>query len=340
MPTLLPKGLSRGDTLGVFSPSVPATQFAPLRSARAHLFLQKNGFRVRKGTLYGKTDGYRSGTIEERANELNEFLRDPTVRCIMSAIGGSNSNSLLPYLDYEAFRKDPKVIVGYSDATAILLALYAKTGIPVFYGPAFVASFGEFPPFVEETYAHFHSMTQAGASHPKPLSFPTEWTDEMIPWEEQDTAKVGRKNSVEFQGSGTFSGRLMGGNLHTLGGIWGSPYMPEIKEGDILLIEDSLKTIATVERGFAFLRANGVFDRVQGVLLGKHELFDDQGTGREPVDVLREVLNGRDMPIVKDFDCCHTHPMLTLPIGADIQVNFDAEEVTVLGPWLQGQVAV
>ena len=81
-------------------------------------------------------------TARERAEELNALLRDPQVRCIMSTIGGSNSNALLPYLDYAAFRRDPKIVVGYSDATAVLLALYAQTGIPTFYGPALVASLG------------------------------------------------------------------------------------------------------------------------------------------------------------------------------------------------------
>lgn len=95
--------------------------------------------------LTGKQDFYRSGSIKELVEELNEFIKNPEVKCIMSAIGGMNSNSLLPYIDYEALRKNPKIIIGYSDVTAILLAIYAKTGITTYYGPAVVASFGEFP---------------------------------------------------------------------------------------------------------------------------------------------------------------------------------------------------
>ena len=75
----------------------------------------------------------------------------------MSTIGGTNSNAILPYIDYEAFKKDPKIVIGYSDATAVLLALYAKTGIPTFYGPALVPSFGEFGPFVDYTY-NYHTF--------------------------------------------------------------------------------------------------------------------------------------------------------------------------------------
>ena len=81
-----------------------------------------HGYQLKTGALSGQSDGYRSGSIEERAEELNALIRNPDVRCIMSTIGGSNSNSLLPYIDYEALTRDPKIIIGYSDATAILLA--------------------------------------------------------------------------------------------------------------------------------------------------------------------------------------------------------------------------
>lgn len=127
-----------------FSASSPVTATAPNRFARAQEFLQSRGFKLQAGNLTLKSDFYRSGTIEERAEEFNQLLRDPNVRCVMSTIGGMNSNALLPYIDYEAIKADPKIIIGYSDTTALLLGIYAKTGLITFYGPALVASFGEF----------------------------------------------------------------------------------------------------------------------------------------------------------------------------------------------------
>ena len=88
------------------------------------------------------------------------------------------------------------------------------------------------------------------------------------------------------------------------------------------------------ERLFAFLKINGIFERVSAVLLGKHELFDDAGTGRRPYDVLLEVLNGQKLPIVKDFDCAHTLPMITMPLGVEIEVDFDTERIRTVQPWL------
>ena len=253
----------------------------------------------------------------------------------MSTIGGSNSNALLPYLDYDALIADPKVIVGYSDATSILLAIHQKTGLVPFYGPALVASFGELPPLVDATFDSFAEMVMAKGATAHTYTLPRFWTDEMIPWEEQDRAKSLQPNGCEFLGAGTVTGRLIGGNLNTMWSIWGSPFMPTICEGDVLLIEDSLKPISTVERLFAFLKINGVFDRVAAVILGKHELFDDKGSGRSPLDVLYEVLDGQEVPIVDGFDSCHTHPMLTVPLGLPITVDFDREQVSISESWVR-----
>lgn len=330
----LPPPLKKGDTLAYFSPSSPATHFAPKRYERARNYLEDKGWNLVSGKLSGQADYYRSGSIQDRANELNELIRNPDIRCIMSTIGGSNSNALLPYIDYQALQRDPKIIIGYSDMTAILLAIYQRIGLITFYGPALVASFGEFPPFVDQTYQYFADLLTARKQKSFSYTLPQIWTDERIDWESQVKSKTAYENQCEFMGKGRFTGRLIGGNLNTMWSIWGSPYMPEILEGDILLIEDSLKSIATVERLFAFLKLNGIFDRVAAVILGKHELFNDAGSGRQPIDVLKEVLNGQDLPIVNGFDCCHTHPMLTMPIGLQICADFDQKQITLIEPWI------
>lgn len=322
--------LKIGDFIGIFSPSSPITYSCPKRFQRAKEYLQNKGFRIMEGSLTGKKDFYRSGTIQERAEELNELIRNPEVRCIMSTIGGMNSNSILPYIDYEAFKRDPKIIIGYSDVTAILLAIYAQTGISTYYGPALVASFGELPPFVDQTYNYFKEVTMDPTICPHGLQMPEYWTDEYINWNTQDRSKEKKENSWITVYEGIARGRVIGGNLNTMQGIWGSKYMPEIKEGDILFIEDSLKDIATIERSFSLLKLNGVFDKISGIILGKHELFNDLNTGRKPYEVLLEVLGDKKLPFMADFDCCHTHPMLTLPIGATIELNASKKKVSII----------
>lgn len=319
--------LNKGDTIAVFSPSSPATVYARKRFERAKEFIRSKGFQVKEGKLTGRSDAYRSGSIKERAEELNELLYDSEVKCIMSAIGGMNSNSILPYIDYEHFKKHPKVIIGYSDMTAILLAIYAKTGIPTYYGPAMVASFGEFPPFVEETFEYFEDVLIKDLVLPFSFKTPKQWTEEFIPWEEQERGKKGEKNQLVTVHGGTARGRLIGGNLNTMQGIWNTEYMPTIQKGDILLIEDSLKEAATIERSFALLKCSAVFDRIGGLILGKHEKFNDLETGRKPYEILKEVMGEVSFPVLAEFDCCHTHPMLTMPIGAVVELNADNQKV-------------
>ena len=320
--------------IGVFSASSPISATVPVRYERGVQYLESKGFHVVNGALCGKKDSYRSGSIRERAAEFNELLYRDDVAILMSAIGGNNTNSILPYIDYDYLKTHPKIIIGYSDTTALLLGIYAKTGLVTFYGPAVAASFGEFPPFVDETYESFSKLLK-GYTLPYFYPMPAFWTDEYLNWSEQSRSKERRENDWLCLREGRVHGRLMGGNLNTMHGIFGTEYMPELRKGDILLIEDSLKDAATVERSFSLMKLAGVFDRVGGLILGKHELFDDCGTGRQPYEILLEVLGDTDIPILADFDCCHTHPMLTLPIGCEIELDAGKKCVTLLEDPLQ-----
>lgn len=331
---LLANKLNVGDSIAVFSPSSPATVTAQKRYLRGKHYLEQKGFKVVEGELTGKRDFYRSGSIKERANELNSLIHNKDVKCIMAAIGGMNSNSLLPYIDYEELKKNPKIIIGYSDVTALLLGIYAKTGLITYYGPAMVASFGEFSPFVDWTYDYFMNILMGKVDIPYSPLMPSSWTDEYINWETQDASKKPCHNEWITLNSGRVSGRLIGGNLNTIQGIWGSEYMPQINEGDILLIEDSLKDAATIERSFSLLKLNGVFDKIGGLILGKHELFDDCGTGKKPYEILQEVMGIVDFPILAEFDCCHTHPMITMPIGCKVELDSERKIVTIIDEFI------
>ncbi len=317
-------------TVGVFSSSSPISATVPVRYNRGKEYLVSKGIRVIDGALFRKQDHYRSGSIKERADEFNQLLYNDEVQVLMAAIGGYNTNSILPYIDYEYLKQHPKIIIGYSDTTALLLGIYAKTGLVTFYGPALASSFGEFPPFVDMTFDNFKAIVCDGVKLPYEYKMPPVWTDEFINWSQQDRGKAEYTNSYVSVTSGICKGRLIGGNLNTMSGFFGTEYMPEIREGDILLIEDSLKDACTIERSFSMLKLAGVFDRIGGIILGKHEKFDDNGTGRKPYEILEEVLNGCRIPFLAEFDCCHTHPMLTMPIGCQVELDATNKKITLL----------
>lgn len=328
------KHLKKGDKIGIFSPSAPAVVTATLRYQRAKAFMEEKGFVIIEGELTGQSEVYRSGTPKARAEELNKLLRNPDIKMIMSTIGGTNSNSLLPYIDYEAFKNNPKLVVGYSDATAVLLALFAKTGITTYYGPALIPSFGEFEPLVNYTYHYFKQYFMEGTKLPYEVPMPPVWSDEAVNWLEKTTEKKLYKNEWITGQEGTVEGRLIGGNLNAMYGFLGSPYFPPIEHGDILLIEDCMKDAAIVEKNFAMLKLHGIFDKVAGIILGKHEGYNDLGTGKQPLDLLIEQLDGIDIPVLADFDTCHTHPMHPIAIGKKVKLDANAKKVICLENWL------
>lgn len=317
-------------TIGIFSSSYPLTAIAPQAARDAADYLESQGFAIRFGALNGKRDFYRSGTIQERAAEFNALLADPEVDCLMASVGGFVSNAILPYIDYDLLREHPKVIVGMSDVTALLLGIYQKTGMTTYYGPNLVTHFAQKPPFLRDTLDSFADVALHRAPRPYAYSKPEVYSDALTNWSEPVTAKAPRVNRWRTVQGGAATGRLIGGNLNTITGIMGSPYMPEIREGDILFLEDTEKWAAYSERYYSMLLLCGVFDRVGGIILGKHRQYDDQGTGRTQEDILLEVLHGRRLPILADVDCGHTIPMLTLPIGATVRLDADRQEIVLL----------
>lgn len=327
--------LKKGDTIAFFSPSAPGTATAPLRFKRAKKFLESKGFNLLPGNLTGEKDGYRSGNARQRADELNELISNPDVDCIISTIGGINSNSLIPYIDYDAFKESPKIIIGHSDVTSILLAIFAKTGITTFYGPALIHSFGEFPPFLDMTWACFENVLLERQSLPYTYRMPDHWTDDFINWEQKTKDKTPNKNQWITINKGQVEGRIIGGTLNAMSTILGTEHMPSLNKDTVLFIEDTSKTASYVERLFSLLKTHNYFEKVGGIILGKHEQYDDQNTGKRPHDLLMEIVGETDIPILGEFDCCHTHPCFTLPLGKRIKLDATRQTVSLLEPWIE-----
>ncbi|KRL08127.1 S66 peptidase family protein [Liquorilactobacillus hordei] len=314
--------------IGFYTSSTPITVLSPKRFERAQKFLKEKGVKLIPGSLTGRIDGYRSGSIIERAQEINGLIHNPEVEIIMSTIGGTNTNAVLPYIDYGYLAKHPKIFVGYSDTTALLLAVTTK--VPqcrVLYGPALVSSFGEWEPLVGETWNYFTEVVNLENNAKITLQAPNYWTDEKINWENFEHEKDMTPNKWHYIKEPVLEGRIIGGNLNTMYGLIASEYFPNFTQNDILLIEDSEKDASTVEKNFVMLKLAGVFDNIKGIVLGKHALFDDEGSGKKPIDILQEVLGSKKLPIIYDYDSSHTVPMITTPLGTHVRI--DAETMSV-----------
>ncbi len=171
-------------------------------------------------------------------------------------------------------------------------------------------------------------------SLPYEVPMPKYWSDEPVNWLEKTEDKTLYQNEWITVQEGSAEGTLIGGNLNAMYGSIGTSYFPEIEYGDILLIEDSMKNASIVEKNFAMLKLHGIFDKVGGIILGKHERYDDLGTGKQPADILMEQVDINDIPILAEFDTCHTHPMHPLAIGKKVKLDANTKQVLCLEKWL------
>jgi muramoyltetrapeptide carboxypeptidase len=321
MDLLKPPALRAGDTIGVFTPSVPAHLMFPEKYQHGLDALRRLGFGVIEGELTRArvSEGYRSGSPQDRADEFMRLIRDPRVRGLVATMGGYNSSSLIPYLDFEAIRAHPKVICGYSDLTSLHLAILRFAGVRTFYGPAIVNSFGEWPEMLEETRASFLDAVCDASTAPRTLTPPAGWShhfrDARTEAWRTELRRYHDNPGWRALQAGTASGPAIVANQETLLAAAGTPYFPDL-DGRILVIEQHIADYGVEERSWRQLERIGVFDAIAGLVVGKPERADTQGAPFSYDDLILEIVGTtrarRAFPIVTDFDCGHTHPMLTI----------------------------
>ncbi|HVZ38725.1 MAG TPA: S66 peptidase family protein [Candidatus Kapabacteria bacterium] len=312
-----PRPLQPGATIGIFTPSSPANVWYREKYLHGVRALEVLGFRVVEGSLTARAceQGYRSGTPEERAAEFMELIENSSVDCMMATIGGMNSSSMIPFLDFDVIRAHPKIITGYSDVTSLHLAILAYSGLSTFYGPALVPSFGEWPAPLAETVESFLAATQRHVSGRRRIVPPERWSNHLRDartdaWRNED--RIFRENpGFRTLNPGSVEAPVIVANLNTMLTAAGTAYFPDVT-GAILLIEEMNAPYSLEERSLRHLSLLGVFDRIAGLIIGKPEMPESQGAPFTLDDLVLEVVGRRPYPIVSNFDCSHTHPMLTI----------------------------
>ncbi|HEV2131931.1 MAG TPA: S66 peptidase family protein [Longimicrobiaceae bacterium] len=334
-PLIRPPALEPGDTIGIFTPSSPAHVRFREKYLHGISQLEALGFRVVEGPLTAAQthQGYRSGSPEERAAEFMALILDPEIKALISTIGGDNSASMIPYLDFAAIRAHPKVICGYSDVTSLHLAILAYSGLSTFYGPAVMPSSGEWPEMLSGTRDSFLDAVHRHRSGSRRLQPPLRWSDQFrdagaSAWKEEPR-RFEPNPGWRALAPGQASAAVVVANLATLCRNAGTPHFPELA-GTILLVEEMDAPLAREEAGLRQLQLMGVFDELAGLIIGKPESFSAQGASFGYDDLVLEIVGERPYPIVSNFDCGHTHPMLTLAQMTRISLTTtDAHEVSV-----------
>lgn len=254
--------IEKGSTIGVFSPSWIITNEAPEASAHAEEYIRSQGLYVKRGKLWGRADAYRTGLPKERADEFNTLLRDNEVDILMASVGGIVTNGMLPYIDYKYYADNPKPVVGMSDVTALLMALYAKTGVPTYYGSNFVTSYERLSPYRDIAWKSLCNVLNFEESYE--YIIPEYYSDDVIDWKQELSKEKQVPNKLITLSGGRVRGRLIGGNLYTISGIWGTPFMPQIRPGDILFVEDTEEWAGSLERTLAQMKLSRFYRAVIG----------------------------------------------------------------------------
>lgn len=312
MRILKPKAIKPGDVIGVIAPaSAPTSQEKIDKGAE---YLEGLGYRVRLGKNVRALRGFLAGSDEQRVNDLNEMFADKQVKAIIAVRGGYGTPRLLPLIDYSLIRRNPKILVGYSDLAALQLAVFRKTGLVSFSGPMVaVEMFKGIDPFTEE---HF-------------------W--KMITY----TGKLGRVHSPELRPvalhhSGKSSGLLLGGNLSLITSLAGTPYLPSFK-GSILYLEEIEEECYRFDRMMNHLKLMGILKDAKGILIGELTDVKPSDTTKPYLtaeEVLIDYLSPLRKPVLKGLAYGHIARKLTMPVGIHARMN--ASERTL--EFLEGAV--
>lgn len=314
---LLPPALNKGDTVGLVSPSSASSERLSLQLARE--VMEALGFKVKTGAHYDARRGHLAGTDAERAGDLNAMFADREVRAIICVRGGSGAARLLPLLDYARIRANPKVLLGYSDITALHCAIQAKTGLVTFHGQIGAGSWNRFN--VDQFDRLFFK---------RELMQYTNVSD-------SDGELVPRNNRTLTLRGGTARGELVGGNLTVLTALAGSPYLPDFKD-KILFLEDVAEAPYRIDRMFSTLKLMGALDQVAGFIFGEcSDCTPGDGYGSLTLDqILDDYILPLKIPAYRGAMIGHIKEQFIVPVGGRVEMDADAGSFRLLEPVFSG----
>jgi muramoyltetrapeptide carboxypeptidase len=333
---VVPPRVMPGDTVAVVSPASDAVGRYPHRAERGRAFLERLGLQVTFMPNSARTDGWVSSRAADRVADIHAAFADPRVTVVLAGIGGNHCNQLLPLLNWELIRANPKVFQGYSDISVLHWAMARHAGLRTFYGPALIPELGEWPEPLAYTAAGLRSAWFGDG--PIALASATEWTEERVDWGGEDRIAPRRRRLEQNAGwtwprRGTASGWIFGGCLETI--CWhlkGSRSWLDL-DGAVLFLETSEEapSPAHVDAYLTDLEQLGVFSRAAALLVGR-----PAGYTPSSMSILERVLVERTaaagIPVVSNIDCGHTDPMSTLPLGAWITVDGESRRLTCTEP--------
>ncbi|MFA5729793.1 MAG: LD-carboxypeptidase [Candidatus Paceibacterota bacterium] len=297
-----PKKLKIGDTIGVIAPSRPINEKEILPCIK---ILENRGFKVKLGKNLYKKSYYSAGSAKERASDLNAMFKDKKVKAIMCASGGAASNQLLDLIDYESIKNNPKIFIGYSDITVLLLAIYSKTGLITFHGP------------------NLHSLKKLDKKA-------EEFLFEILTEKKKEYVFPGK---IEIIKKGKARGILIGGNIHLSNSLLGTKYTPTYNK-KIWFWEDLGESPASLDLKLNQFKLSGNLKNISAMIIGNLSDCIDKKHKEDnrPInEIILELTKEYNFPIIKVTYFGHNvSNFYTFPIGVMSEIDTKTSEFRII----------
>lgn len=286
---ILPPRLRQGDKIGITAPAGPVS---PQELQPAFDLIRSNGYVPEFSSDIFETKDYLAGDDSLRLENLHSMFRDNGIKAVICARGGYGTTRLLGRIDYDLIHSHPKIIAGYSDITALLLAVYKNTGMVTFHGPV-ARELGKNSN--KNLKAFLDTVSGKEGLH--------------IDLSEDRILSQGRADGI-----------LLGGNLSLICNLIGTPFLPSFKDV-ILFIEDKGEPLYRIDRMLTHLRYSGIIDDIAGLVTGS---FEGCGSIPEIDHLLAENFKGSDFPVVSGLPAGHGTENITIPLGVGVEINTDS----------------
>ena len=320
MQKIIPERLEKGDKVMVIAPARGIKIIGQDCREIARQRLESLGLEVvfAPNTTDENWDYMGSSSVEKRVADIHTAFSDKSVKGILTMIGGFNSNQLITSIDYDLIKANPKIFCGFSDITALLAAIQAKTGLETYYGPHY-SSVG-MKLGCEYTLDHLQKMLFADA--PVEVKPSAEWSDDLW-FIDQDKREFIQNEGYWVLHEGKAEGKIVGGNLCTFNLLLGTDMRPAFEKDTILMIEDDAERYpAAFDRNLQALCHQPDFKNVKGLVIGRFQKGSNMSR-----EMLEFIINNKpelkDIPVLANVDYGHTTPILTIPLGGHAIMNND-----------------
>ncbi|MFD2555663.1 S66 peptidase family protein [Sphingobacterium tabacisoli] len=295
--------LKVGDTIGLIAPAGAVEDEESIRMAKE--VFAYFGFAVKEGKNIRARYGNLAGTDEQRLEDLHAMFADKSVQAIVCIRGGNGASRLLHHIDYNLIANNPKVLLGYSDVTALLLAFYTKVGLVSFHGVVGISTWSN---YVAQLFKdQFFENKLASFENPK----------------KSDTQIIQYKDRIQTITPGVVEGSILGGNLTLLAGLCGTPYLPDFKD-KILFVEEIDEKSDRLDRMFCQLMNAGILSQIKGFIFGKcTNCGPSGGYGALTVEqMLTDYIKPLGIPAYSGAMIGHISDQFLMPVG--VRVRMDA----------------